>query len=206
MGLYSELIDELRDKDSALAELDRQIAYALDDEEFDEEIMDAIEYHEKIVKAVNRLRSALGARASVGPTLIEANQSRHAWTRDGSSNSMGAAHSDVTSQNLNDQRRPRAPGLEDALPNLQVPIFSGESSQWPGFWEHYEATINTHPDPTGIEKFEYLKTYLAGTAKRAIELIQLNEANNNIAAKVLIERYGRKDLLIEDHTDSLLAI
>ena len=87
-----------------------------------------------------------------------------------------------------------------------MPVFSGENREWQGFWVHYEATIRTHSDLTGIEKFKYLKTYLAGAAKRAIEGISLTEANYNIAVKVLTERFGRKDLLIDDHIDSLLAI
>ncbi|KAL1481011.1 hypothetical protein MTO96_050551 [Rhipicephalus appendiculatus] len=72
-----ELIDGLRDRDSALAELDKQIADAFDGEEIDEEIMGALDYHEKIAKAVSRLRSALNTRALVGPTVVEFNQSRH---------------------------------------------------------------------------------------------------------------------------------
>ncbi|KAL1442357.1 hypothetical protein MTO96_007824 [Rhipicephalus appendiculatus] len=116
----------LRDKDSALAELDKQIADAFDGEEFDEDIMGALDCHEKIVKAVSRLRSALNARASVGPTVVEANQSS----------------------------RPRTPGLLDTLPKLLAPAFSSENRELPGFWEHYDATIHRHPKLTDIETFK----------------------------------------------------
>ncbi|KAL1446205.1 hypothetical protein MTO96_028880 [Rhipicephalus appendiculatus] len=73
-----ERIDGLRDKDTALAELDKQIADALDGEEFDAEIVGALEYHERIVKAISRLRSAINARAPLGSTINETNQPRHA--------------------------------------------------------------------------------------------------------------------------------
>ncbi|KAL1436376.1 hypothetical protein MTO96_049736 [Rhipicephalus appendiculatus] len=202
-----ERIDGLRDKDTALTELDKQIADALDGEEFDAEIVGALDYHERIVKVISRLRSALNARGPAGSTINETNQPRHAGTSDGSSNSMGAARSETTGPNLADySSRPRAPALRVALPKLQVPVFSGENSEWQGFWENYEATIHTHPDVTGIEKFKYLKTYLASAAKRTIEGIRLTEANCNIAVKVLTKRFGRKELLIDDHIDSLLAI
>ncbi|KAL1484016.1 hypothetical protein MTO96_050131, partial [Rhipicephalus appendiculatus] len=46
----------------------------------------------------------------------------------------------------------------------------------------------------------YFQTYVAGAAKRA------KVANYNIAVKELTERFGRKDLLIDDHIDSLLSI
>ncbi|KAL1476818.1 hypothetical protein MTO96_036219 [Rhipicephalus appendiculatus] len=92
-----ERIDGLRDKDTALTELDKQIADALDGEEFDAEIVGALDYYERIVKAISGLRSAINARAPVGSTINETNQPRHAGTSDGSSNSsMGAARSDTT--------------------------------------------------------------------------------------------------------------
>ncbi|KAL1467117.1 hypothetical protein MTO96_042371 [Rhipicephalus appendiculatus] len=77
-----ERIDGLRDKDTALAELDKQIADALDGEEFDAEIVGALEYHERIVKAISRLRSAINARAPLGSTINETNQPRHADVAD----------------------------------------------------------------------------------------------------------------------------
>ncbi|KAL1437670.1 hypothetical protein MTO96_048698 [Rhipicephalus appendiculatus] len=89
-----ELIDGLRDKDSALAKLDKHIADTLDGEELYEETVGALNYHEKIVKSVSRPRCALSTRATVVPTVIEANQLSHAGTSDGysSNNFMGAAH------------------------------------------------------------------------------------------------------------------
>ncbi|KAL1470462.1 hypothetical protein MTO96_024177 [Rhipicephalus appendiculatus] len=73
-----ERIDGLSDKGTALAELDKQIAEALDDEEFDAEIVGALHYLERIVKAISRLRSAINARAPVGSTIKETNHPRHA--------------------------------------------------------------------------------------------------------------------------------
>ncbi|KAL1417907.1 hypothetical protein MTO96_026395 [Rhipicephalus appendiculatus] len=73
-----ERIDGLRDKDTALAELDKQIADALDGEEFDAEIVGALDYHERIVQAISRLGSTINARAPVGSTINETNQPRHA--------------------------------------------------------------------------------------------------------------------------------
>ncbi|KAL1472847.1 hypothetical protein MTO96_039058 [Rhipicephalus appendiculatus] len=56
-----ERIDGLRDKDTAPAEQNKQIADALDGEEFDAEIVGALDYHERIVKVISRLRSAINA-------------------------------------------------------------------------------------------------------------------------------------------------
>ncbi|XP_064458861.1 uncharacterized protein LOC135369129 [Ornithodoros turicata] len=75
-----------------------------------------------------------------------------------------------------------------------------------GFWEHFEATIHRRPDLPDIEKFQYLKTYLSGSARRAVEWIRLNETNYPVAVSVLTERFGRTDALVDEHIDSLLAI
>ncbi|KAL1423170.1 hypothetical protein MTO96_021361 [Rhipicephalus appendiculatus] len=136
--------------------------------------MGALAYHENITKAVSWPRSALRARLSVGPTVIEGNQSRHAGTRDGPSNSMNAAHTHVTSQNLKNRCGPRV--LRVALLNFQEPISSSENREWQRFWEHEEATIRTHT---------VMETCSAGATKRVTEEIRLTEAN--IAVKVLTE-------------------
>ncbi|KAH7934532.1 hypothetical protein HPB51_029107 [Rhipicephalus microplus] len=70
-----------------------------------------------------------------------------------------------------------------ALPKLRLPVLNDENCELRGFWEHYEATIHTHLNLTGIGIFKYLTTYLSGTANQAIERIRLTEANNNIAVK-----------------------
>lgn len=51
-----------------------------------------------------------------------------------------------------------------------------------------------------------MKAYLASAAKRAIEGMCLTDAYYKIVVNVLTECYGRKDLLLDDHIDSLLSI
>ncbi|XP_077534710.1 uncharacterized protein LOC144146648 [Haemaphysalis longicornis] len=206
LGDLQEIIDGLRSKESALAEIDSQIADSLDGEAFDEEVAGAIDYREKIVNAMSRLRFAMSARATAGAPVSEGQLQRLAGTSSESSNAIGAAHTELISETTAAHGRPRALGLRVNLPKLQIPVFAGETREWQGFWEHYEATIHAHPDLADIEKFQYLKSYLTGAAKRAIEGIRLTDANYKIAVKVLTERYGRKDVLIDNHIDSLLSI
>ncbi|KAH7967981.1 hypothetical protein HPB52_005049 [Rhipicephalus sanguineus] len=68
------------------------------------------------------------------------------------------------------------------------------------------ATIHLNDELLQIEKFKYLLSYLTGAAKRAIEGIRLTEDNYSIAIKTLTERFGRRDLLINEHVDHLLAL
>lgn len=66
-----EILHGLHDKDSALDKLDKQITDALNGEEFGEEIVAALDFHDKIVKAISRLRSAMNACAPVGSIALE---------------------------------------------------------------------------------------------------------------------------------------
>ncbi|KAL1414389.1 hypothetical protein MTO96_030368 [Rhipicephalus appendiculatus] len=73
-----ERIDGLRDKDTALAELDKQIADALDGEEFDADIVGALDYHESIVKA-DLQASICDERACTGRFYRQRNQPAEAY-------------------------------------------------------------------------------------------------------------------------------
>ncbi|KAH7957252.1 hypothetical protein HPB52_016642 [Rhipicephalus sanguineus] len=50
------------------------------------------------------------------------------------------------------------------------------------------------------------RTLLNSYSKRAIEGIRLTEDNYAIAIRTLTERFGRRDLLINEHIDHLLAL
>ncbi|KAH7961517.1 hypothetical protein HPB52_009524 [Rhipicephalus sanguineus] len=93
-----------------------------------------------------------------------------------------------------------------ALPTLQVPTYAGDLRQWQEFWDHYSATIHENTELLPIEKFKYLLTYLTGAAKRAIEGITLADNNYEIAVTTLKERFGRQELLVNEHIDQLLAL
>ncbi|KAH8040965.1 hypothetical protein HPB51_013247 [Rhipicephalus microplus] len=68
----NELIDRLLNKDSALAALNKEIPDALDSEEFDDEVVGAPDYHDKItIKAIRRLGSLINARTLDGFVVLE---------------------------------------------------------------------------------------------------------------------------------------
>ncbi|KAH7947276.1 hypothetical protein HPB52_009136 [Rhipicephalus sanguineus] len=92
-----------------------------------------------------------------------------------------------------------------ALPTLQVPTYAGDLRQWQEFWDHYSATIHENTELPPIEKFMYLLTYLTGAAKRAIEGTRLADNNYEIAVTTLKERFGRQELLVNEHIDQLLV-
>ncbi|XP_077550709.1 uncharacterized protein LOC144163929 [Haemaphysalis longicornis] len=93
-----------------------------------------------------------------------------------------------------------------ALPKLQIPNFSGDRRDWQGFLDQFESSIHSNATLPRVEKFKYLLSYLTGPAKDAIEGIRLAENNYDIAVKIIANSFGRKDLLVDDHLDTLLAL
>ncbi|XP_037502613.1 uncharacterized protein LOC119377081 [Rhipicephalus sanguineus] len=182
------ILDDLQDKDTTLADLNQKIAdITTDGAEYEEEVTMALDYHDKIRNTMSRVRYLLqsAARPADGAAPGVATETRP---------------QEVSAQASNRSQ------LRVALPKLQVPVFSGELREWQGFWEHFEATIHNNCELSDIEKFSYLRSYVTGAAKRAIEGVRLEQANYAVAVKVLKERFGRHTALVDEHIDSLLAI
>ncbi|KAL1478339.1 hypothetical protein MTO96_035088 [Rhipicephalus appendiculatus] len=76
-----------------------------------------------------------------------------------------------------------------------VPLFSGELREW-----------QEHRELSDIEKFTYLRTYITGLAKFAIEGVRLEEANYAVGVKVLQKRCGHHTAPADKLINSLLAI
>jgi hypothetical protein len=54
------------------------------------------------------------------------------------------------------------------LPKLQIEKFNGDVSVWQEFWSQYETAIHNNNALCKREKFTCLKTYLTGTAAKAV--------------------------------------
>ena len=81
------------------------------------------------------------------------------------------------------------------LPKLVIEKFSGDISLWQTFWGQFETAIHNNPDLSKAEKFNYLQTYLSGAATNVIAGLALTDANYDSAIKMLINRFGGKDLV-----------
>lgn len=90
------------------------------------------------------------------------------------------------------------------LPKLTVQKFSGELNEWLSFWNSFKSAIHENTSLNDIDKFNYLKAFLDGKALNAVSGLMLSEENYQSAIKILLERFGNKDLLINCHMDELL--
>lgn len=90
------------------------------------------------------------------------------------------------------------------LPKLVIQKFSGEISEWQGFWSQYETAIHNSASLSKIDKFSYLKSFLTNTAASAVAGLALTDDNYDSAITMLKSRFGRKDLVINAHMNKLL--
>ena len=77
------------------------------------------------------------------------------------------------------------------LPKLTLRSFSGDLTQWFTFWDSFS-----------VDKFNYLKSLLSGTALEAIQGLTLTDANYNEAVTILQKRFGNRQQIIDKHMDN----
>ncbi|KAG0414622.1 hypothetical protein HPB47_008220 [Ixodes persulcatus] len=199
-------LDYLIQKQTSLADLDRDILTSTTDDDLENEIEGAEDYRTGISHGITRLRYALDKLSQ--PTIIATSvastptdtlqHSGHPPTTETLS-SLPPTGTVLTAPAHGSHRRV-------ALPKLQVPTFAGNISDWQGFWDHFDVTIHQNPDLPPIENFKYLMTYLTHNAKRAVEGIRLSEQNYDLAVRTLHDRFGRRDILIDEHINQLLNL
>ena len=84
--------------------------------------------------------------------------------------------------------------------------FTGKIIQWVSWWDRYKICIHENETLTDRDHFNYLRMYVKGAAKRAIEYIEVSGDNYPKAIEALKRRYGRKHLIVEHLVESLLNI
>ncbi|XP_037568216.1 uncharacterized protein LOC119449097 [Dermacentor silvarum] len=92
------------------------------------------------------------------------------------------------------------------LPKLELQRFSGAATEWQSFWEQFEQAVHRNDALSNAEKFLYLRSSLSGKAAAAIAGIQVTWANYTSVMELLKERFGRRDVLIQEHLTQLLDV
>ncbi|GBN86589.1 hypothetical protein AVEN_95801-1 [Araneus ventricosus] len=92
------------------------------------------------------------------------------------------------------------------LPKLAMSKFYEQSSVRLSYWNSSESAIHENDSLSEVSKFNYLKAHLGGSTLSTIEGFALTPENYEIAIKLLKERFGRSDVLINTHLNNLLRI
>lgn len=92
------------------------------------------------------------------------------------------------------------------LPTVDLPVFSGDGENWLEWFDKFNALIHLRTTLPTIQKFEYLKLSLRGSALGLIDSLPTTEANYEVAYDMLVRRYNNPKLLIQKHTRELFEL
>ena len=92
------------------------------------------------------------------------------------------------------------------LPKLELQKFDGNILKWQEFWDSFEASIHRNPNLQPVDKFNYLRAELEGDASTVISGLELTNSNYEVAVNLLQERFGRDELMMDDHYSALMDL
>ena len=92
------------------------------------------------------------------------------------------------------------------IPKITIKPFSGDKLSYQLFKESFEAGVESKEEMSKIEKFVYLRSLLQGKAEQLVNGLSLTGENYETALKLLDERYGDKQGLINEHTSKLIKL
>ncbi|XP_071150567.1 uncharacterized protein [Mytilus edulis] len=92
------------------------------------------------------------------------------------------------------------------LPKLDLVSYNGDKLKWTEFWDSFEAAVHTNQSLTKIEKLNYLKSKLFGTANSAISGLTLSHENYDVAISILKERFGNVQSVVNKHYSDLINL
>ncbi|XP_029158933.1 uncharacterized protein LOC114931136 [Nylanderia fulva] len=92
------------------------------------------------------------------------------------------------------------------LPRIDLPKFSGNASEWMSFKDLFSSIIIGNASLSPVEKLQYLKASLTGTAAHLLKNTALTADNFQKAWTDLISFYENKQLLVNSAIQSLLSL
>lgn len=174
-----ECFEQLNNKEECLNELDQDIEGQTEDDELEGEVESVMHYRDEICLRKTRIKRTI----------------KKCVHDDDSESSVSSRRSQAVHRSY-----------VVKLPKLVIDKFSGDISQWQGFWSQYETAIHNNETLGKVDKFNYLKSYLIGTAANVVACLTLNDDNYDNAIVMLKNRFGRKDLVINAHMNKLLNL
>ncbi|GFV29821.1 integrase catalytic domain-containing protein [Trichonephila clavipes] len=179
---------QLISKFEELSTLDKEIENLIDIESLEEEIVTREEYRDKFI--IWKIRAERYVE-SVSNTAIQNSVENQPQ------NITLPLNSTVSSILTNQPR----------LPKLTLESFSGKDiSSFPSFWARFKSAVHENSSLNDVDKFSYLKSVVTSDAELAIRGLTLTSENYAKAMKILENRFGRKELIVDFHMNRLLNL
>ena len=166
----------LVEKMETLKVINGEMAELVPDDELEEGIQHADEYKEKVYGAMAKLNKALGPTTAPPPTAVARTEPPlHPPP------AAETSHPVTESRTIPTETPPTivatTPTDRVKLPKISLPHFRGNLTRWTAFWDSFHSAIHTNDRLSAIDKFNYLRLLLEGTAYDAIAGLALSAAN-----------------------------
>ena len=98
-----------------------------------------------------------------------------------------------------------APVKSAKLPKLVIIKFSGELTDWPRFWNQFEAEID-RTEVAAVTKFSYLKELVDPKVKTAIDGLPFTTEGYQRAKNILKSKYGQMSDIVNASVQNIMAL
>ncbi|XP_029169288.1 uncharacterized protein LOC114939210 [Nylanderia fulva] len=92
------------------------------------------------------------------------------------------------------------------LPKLNLPSFSGKYEEWFPFHDTFISVIHNNKTLSDIQKFQYLRASLTGTALDIVKTLEISNNNYDLAWNILKERYNNKRVIVQTHIKAIFDL
>ncbi|GFW84572.1 integrase catalytic domain-containing protein [Trichonephila clavipes] len=92
------------------------------------------------------------------------------------------------------------------VPKYHITRFYGDdASKWLTFWNSFETAVHNNESLNKVDKFNYLKAHLGGSALNTVESFPILAKACNEAVELLKNRFANPEILIQAHMNKILS-
>ena len=176
----------LTEKLNILSALDEEILTLITEEYIEDEIRETGIFRESIHEMIVRIDETLNA--------VEVENSGHT----DKSISHYPSNSNSFTEGLGAGRA--------KLPKITLKKFYGDPISFTPFWDSFKSAVDDNPSLSDIDKFNYLRSLLEGSAAGAIRGLPLTAENYGAARDILKKRFGQPQIIINAHMEALVKV
>ncbi|KAF8792718.1 hypothetical protein HNY73_004287 [Argiope bruennichi] len=169
---------------------DNEIHNLLSDEEYENDILQCESYNDNAEFAIFRAKKII--QNKLAPTAATNNFTDL------------AINNNNLAMNLNPCiTTPAIQSYTVKLPTIKLEPFNGDVELWQSFWEQFQSSIDNNPNLSVIDKYVFLRGYSQDEPKRLVDGISIIADTYEATKKLLMDKYGDKNRIIQDHLDFL---
>ncbi|KAF8776764.1 hypothetical protein HNY73_013711 [Argiope bruennichi] len=191
--LNSEKLEEFSEilncKFEQLSIVDQQLEPLFNTDNFEEEFETAQEYRDKVLLCLFRTKKKINQVAKLNldnSSLVENTAST------------------IPTENFLPQN---VESIRIKFPKYHIARFFGDdASKWLTFWNSFETAVHNNESLNKVDKFNYLKAHLGGSALNTVEGFPISAAAYDEAVQLLKERFASTEVLVQAHMNKILSL